>query len=116
MTAEFDDGVDTGHLSPDAELTFYRVTQEALNNVVKHAHASRVDVILEQRDGAVVLDRGRWRRFRSIRRRNGGAASASPACERAAPAPHSRSNIRGEGTTVFLRSQPTKSGGRCNEQ
>ena len=48
-------GIATGDLSPDAELTFYRVTQEALNNVVKHAHASRVDVILEQRDGAVVL-------------------------------------------------------------
>jgi two-component system, chemotaxis family, sensor kinase Cph1 len=31
------------------------VAQEALNNVVKHAHASRVDVLLEARDDSVVL-------------------------------------------------------------
>ena len=56
LAAEFrTSGIVTGDLSPEAELTFYRVTQEALNNVVKHAHASRVDVILEHRDGAVVL-------------------------------------------------------------
>ena len=42
-------------LSPDAETTFYRVTQEALNNVVKHAHASRVDVVLEGQDDGVTL-------------------------------------------------------------
>jgi signal transduction histidine kinase len=44
-----------GHLSRDAEVVFYRVAQEALNNVTKHAHASRVDVLLESRDGHVTL-------------------------------------------------------------
>ena len=44
-----------GKLGRDAELVFYRVAQEALNNVVKHAHASRVDVLLEARDGIVVM-------------------------------------------------------------
>ena len=34
-------------LSPDAETAFYRVAQEALTNVVKHAHATRVDIVLE---------------------------------------------------------------------
>jgi two-component system CheB/CheR fusion protein len=45
----------TGVLSAEAEITFYRVAQEALNNVVKHAYASRVDVLLESRDRSVVL-------------------------------------------------------------
>jgi signal transduction histidine kinase len=44
-----------GTLGRDAEVVFYRVAQEALNNIVKHAHASRVDVLLEARDGSVVL-------------------------------------------------------------
>ena len=42
-------------LSREAEVTFYRITQEALTNVLKHAHASRVDVLLEFRDGVVTL-------------------------------------------------------------
>jgi len=42
-------------LLADAEITFYRVTQEALNNVVKHAHATRVDVVLEARGDSVLL-------------------------------------------------------------
>jgi signal transduction histidine kinase len=42
-------------LSPDAETAFYRVAQEALNNVVKHAHATRVDVVLEGQSDAVTL-------------------------------------------------------------
>jgi signal transduction histidine kinase len=42
-------------VSRDAELTFYRIAQESLNNVAKHAHATRADVMLEQRDGSLVL-------------------------------------------------------------
>ena len=36
-------------LSPDIESHLYRIVQEALNNVSKHAQASRVSVILERR-------------------------------------------------------------------
>jgi two-component system CheB/CheR fusion protein len=39
----------------DVEVALYRLAQEAMTNVAKHAHATRVDVILEERNGAVVL-------------------------------------------------------------
>jgi len=42
-------------LSPQADLTLYRAAQEALTNVGKHAHASRVDLTLEYRDEFVRL-------------------------------------------------------------
>jgi two-component system CheB/CheR fusion protein len=42
-------------LSPQAETCLYRITQEALNNVFKHAQAARVSVILERRGGDAVL-------------------------------------------------------------
>jgi signal transduction histidine kinase len=41
-------------LVPDVETALYRIVQEALNNVVRHAHASRVDVLLERRGDQVV--------------------------------------------------------------
>ena len=44
-----------GQLSREGEVTFYRILQEALNNVVKHAGASRVDVLLEVSGGTVTL-------------------------------------------------------------
>jgi signal transduction histidine kinase len=39
----------------DVEVTFYRIAQEALTNIVKHAHATRADVLLEMRDDLLVL-------------------------------------------------------------
>jgi signal transduction histidine kinase len=49
-------------LLPEVETALYRITQEALTNVVKHAHASRVSIVLTRRDGsvsAVIEDDGR---------------------------------------------------------
>jgi two-component system, chemotaxis family, CheB/CheR fusion protein len=48
-------GMDKGRPSPEIETNLYRIAQEALNNIYKHAHASRVDVLLERRDHHVVL-------------------------------------------------------------
>jgi signal transduction histidine kinase len=42
-------------LSPDLEIALYRVAQEAMTNVIRHAEASRVDVTLDRtHDGIVV--------------------------------------------------------------
>jgi PAS domain S-box-containing protein len=48
-------GLDDIRLSFDIETNLYRISQEALNNVHKHAAATRVGVILERRDAQVVL-------------------------------------------------------------
>ena len=49
-------------LPSDVETTLYRITQEALTNVVKHAHAQHVSIVLTRRDGSistVIEDDGR---------------------------------------------------------
>jgi two-component system sensor histidine kinase UhpB len=42
-------------LSDDVELTLYRVAQESLTNVARHARASRVEIVLEAGADSVVL-------------------------------------------------------------
>ncbi|MBB4662966.1 GAF domain-containing sensor histidine kinase [Conexibacter arvalis] len=46
---------EAGRLSPALETALYRLVQEALTNVVKHAHAERVEVAVRARDGRVEL-------------------------------------------------------------
>ena len=47
--------MDELRLSDDVALAIYRITQEALNNTVKHARASQAEVRLECDSGLVKL-------------------------------------------------------------
>ena len=54
--------LDDGRLDPTLETTLYRIVQEALTNVLKHAEAQHVSISLVRKDGsisAVVEDDGR---------------------------------------------------------
>jgi len=48
-------GVAAHRLAPEVETTLYRITREALTNVVRHAKARRVSVLLERRADHVSL-------------------------------------------------------------
>jgi signal transduction histidine kinase len=53
---------DDARLPSTVEINLYRIVQEALTNVAKHAQATRVDIFLERRPDAVVTiveDNGR---------------------------------------------------------
>jgi signal transduction histidine kinase len=55
------DNID-GVLMPDLEINLYRIVQEALNNVIKHAQATEVIVVAKREPGQVtvsILDNGR---------------------------------------------------------
>jgi signal transduction histidine kinase len=49
----FEHGLGADRLPGDIETALYRIVQEALTNVVKHAGARRVSVVLSLRDGTV---------------------------------------------------------------
>ena len=51
-----------GRLQPDLETNLYRIVQEGLNNILKHANASS-GCIDRHRAGEVVLIIGTWRGF-----------------------------------------------------
>lgn len=48
-------GMDGRRLPPEVEITLYRIAQETLTNVARHANASHASVLLQRRKGAVVL-------------------------------------------------------------
>jgi PAS domain S-box-containing protein len=54
IAASLDDRL-TVEPSGEGRIVLYRIAQEALTNVRKHARASRVDVTLEQRDGGYLV-------------------------------------------------------------
>jgi signal transduction histidine kinase len=55
------DGNDALSLPLDVRIAFFRITQEALNNIVKHAQAKKVDVYLWRAEGQakmIIRDNG----------------------------------------------------------
>jgi PAS domain S-box-containing protein len=59
---EFNDGLGSIRLDPTFETALFRVVQEALTNVRKHAHARRVAVTIERRGNSVHLEVRDWGR------------------------------------------------------
>lgn len=53
-------GTPCRRMTPEQEITFYRVAQEALTNVRKHAGLCRVCVRLEERDGGARMEVRDW--------------------------------------------------------
>jgi signal transduction histidine kinase len=47
---------DLDHMTPALELAVYRIVQESLTNVIKHAPGARVHVIVEQHGGELRVD------------------------------------------------------------
>jgi signal transduction histidine kinase len=62
ITVDLEAQLPDERLPPEVETTLYRIVQEALTNVVKHAEAGRVSILLVRRDSsatAVIEDDGR---------------------------------------------------------
>jgi signal transduction histidine kinase len=97
----FDAGDETERLAPEVETTIYRVVQEALTNVAKHADATRVTVTVVERDGAVeiaVTDDGRG--FAEERSGEGFGLIGMRERVRLAGGRHDVETAPGRGTTV----------------
>lgn len=53
IAVEFVPNVPDRRLPPEVETALYRIVQESLTNVVKHARAGHVSIVLTQKDGSV---------------------------------------------------------------
>jgi len=93
-------------LTPEAETNLYRIFQEALQNVHKHASADRVNVVFERRDGKAVLiieDNGRGYDFETRNEERGmGLINMQERAALIGGSVEIESQL-GQGTTVFVR-------------
>jgi signal transduction histidine kinase len=55
MRVDFRAAIGGERLPSEVETALYRVVQESLTNVVKHAHARNVSILLTRKHGAVVV-------------------------------------------------------------
>ena len=97
-----------GRLPPEMESHLYRIVQEALNNVAKHAGASRASVLLRRTSGdveVIVEDDGRGFDVESITTSREGGMGLTGIQERASlMGGHLEvESTPGAGTTLFVR-------------
>jgi PAS domain S-box-containing protein len=96
-------------LPPEIESTMYRVAQEALNNVLKHARAAHVDIVLERHADHVSLiiedDGVGFEASTAANDTYGGGVGLVGMRERAAliGADLQIESTAGRGTTIFVR-------------
>jgi signal transduction histidine kinase len=101
IPCSFETSGDPAGLHPDARLALYRVTQEALTNVVKHASPARVEVHLAYgTDGArLTVEDFRAHGSPTATGGDGGPAAAAPAAPAGAGIPETQGDGRGHGLT-----------------
>ncbi len=49
-------GIDESGLNENLQLTIFRIVQEQVTNILKHAHASKVTILIEIREGRLTLE------------------------------------------------------------
>ena len=97
---------DTVRFTAESEAHLYRLTQEALHNVQKHAHAAHVSVLLEvHQQKAVLIIEDDGRGFNPDEHREGNGLGLISMRERAilAGGELTIDTTPGHGTTIFVR-------------
>lgn len=95
-------------MSPDQELVVFRVIQEALQNIHKHAEATRIEVDLAQRPGGpltvTIHDDGKGFNPKLVRQRQPSSSGLVSMRERAATVGGTLQidSVPGSGTTIAL--------------
>ena len=106
VAVAYESGDDTGGLPNDAALCVYRVAQEALRNVVKHAGTREARVSLVRSDRELILvvaDRGVGFNSAAVRSREGLGLSSMEERVRLVGGELSVVSGTGAGTTVTVR-------------
>ena len=101
-------GLSKRRLTPEIETNLYRIAQEALNNIAKHAEAKRVGIILERRGKHVALiieDDGRGFETEGLEANEARGMGLLNMRERASLVGGTLEieSAPGEGTTIFAR-------------